>query len=170
MGACSGERGLCRTPKDNREHAMTYFRERQTVLWSLPVLLLLSGCGETGPECGSLEARNSVLKIVSDDSGNALVGYAAKNSSAVEASVNRASTEAEKSAIWEKARRNAAYRLDDTIRTNSRSRRAVTCSGLLFATIEDATAQKQVDFKVEQAPDGKVSVSVSPFQFPAVAP
>jgi hypothetical protein len=44
----------------------------------------------------------------------------------------------------------------------------VTCSGLLFATVEDATAQKQVDFKVEQAPDGTLSVSVSPFQFSAL--
>jgi hypothetical protein len=30
-----------------------------------------------------------------------------------------------------------------------------------------ATAQKQVDFKVEQTPDGNVSVSVRPFQFKA---
>ena len=139
-------------------------------MWSLPALLLLSGCGETGPECDTPDTRNSVLKIVSDDSNNALVGYAAKNSNAVEASLNHASTEAEKSAIWEKARRGASYRLDDTISTNSRSRdkRAVTCSGLLSATIEDATAEKQVDFKVERAPDGKVSISVSPFQFPAL--
>jgi hypothetical protein len=46
-------------------------------------------------------------------------------------------------------------------------RRAVSCSGLLSATVEDATAQKQVDFKVEQTPDGNVSVSVSAFQFKA---
>jgi hypothetical protein len=57
--------------------------------------------------------------------------------------------------------------LDDTIRTNSRSRtnRAVTCTGLLYVTVEDVTAQKEVDFKVEQTADGKISISVSPFQF-----
>jgi hypothetical protein len=143
---------------------MKHFRERQTVLWSLPVLLLLSGCGGAEPECDSLDTRNSVVKIVSGDSNNALVNYAAKNSSVVEARVNKASTEAERLAIWETARQGASYGLG-AISTNSKSRRAVTCSGLLSATVEDTTAQKQVDFKVEQAPDGNVYVSVSPFQF-----
>jgi hypothetical protein len=145
---------------------MKYFRERRTALWRLSVLLL-SGCGGAGPECDTEDTRNSVVKIVSADSNNALVKYAAKNSSVVEARVSKASTEAEKLAIWETARQGASYRLGDTISTNSMSkdRRAVTCSGLLSATVEDATAQKQVDFKVEQTPDGNVSVSVSPFQF-----
>ena len=132
-------------------------------------MLLLSGCSGAAPEseCDSLDARNSVVKIVSGDSNNALVNYAARNSSAVQARVNNASTEAEKSAIWEEARQGGSYRLGDAISTNSKSKnkRAVTCIGLLYATVEDATAQKQVDFKVEQTPDGKVSVSVNPFQF-----
>jgi hypothetical protein len=100
------------------------------------------------PECDSLDTRNSVVKIVSGDSNNALVNYAAKNSSAVEARVNNASTEAEKLAIWETARQGASYRLGDAISTNSKSKdkRAVTCSGSLSATVEDATAQKKVDF------------------------
>jgi len=108
-----------------------------------------------------------VLKSVSDDSNNPLVNYAAKYSKMVQARVSNASTESEKSAILEEARRGAAYSLGDAISTNSRSRdkRAVTCSGLLSATVEDTTAQKQVDFKVKQTPDGKVSVSVSPFRF-----
>ena len=146
---------------------MKYFRERQKILWSFPVLLSLSGCGGVEPECDSLDTRNFVIKIISSDSNNALVDYAAKNSSVVEARVNRASTEGEKLAIWEKARQGASYRLGDEISTNSKSKdkRAVSCSGLLYATVEDATAEKQVDFKVEQATDGKVSVSVSPFQF-----
>jgi hypothetical protein len=141
---------------------MTYFRERQTVVWSLPVLLLLSGCGGAESECDSLDTRNSVVKIVSGDSNNALVNYAAKNSSVVEARVNKASTEAEKL-----TRQGAAYKLGEEISSNSKSKdgRAVTCSGFLSATVEDATAHKQVDFKVEQTPDGNVSVSVSPFQF-----
>jgi hypothetical protein len=167
IGARSSDRRLCRTARDNREHSMKYFRERQTILWSLLALLLLSDCTGTELECDSLDTRSSVIKIISDDSNNALVDYAAKNSSAVEARVNNASTEAEKSAIWEKARQGASYRLGDTIATNSKSKdkRAVTCSALLSATVEDATAHKQVDFKVEQMADGKMSVSVSPFQF-----
>jgi flagellar basal body-associated protein FliL len=146
---------------------MKHFREGEVVLGCLPVLLLLSGCGGATPECDSLDTRSTVVKIISDDSNNALVNYAVKNSSAVAAMLSNTNTEAEQSAIWEKARQGAAYRLDDTIRTNSRSKakRAVTCTGLLYATVEDVTAQKEVDFRVEQAADGKVSISVSPFQF-----
>ena len=134
-------------------------------------MLLLSSCSATGPECDSLDARNSVVRIVSGDSNNALVDYAAKNSNAVKTRAIGASTEAERSAVLEKARRSASYRLGDAIRTNSEStdkstyKRAVTCSGELSVTVEDTTAQKQVDFEVEQTPDGKMSVSVSPFRF-----
>ena len=144
-----------------------HVRERQLAFGYLPVLLLLSGCGGTEPECDSPDARNSVIKVMSDDSNNALVNYAARNSSTVEAMLGKTNSEAEKSAILEKARQGAAYRLDDTIRTNTRNKaeRTVTCTGLLYATVEDATAQKEVDFKVEQSADGNVSVSVSPFQF-----
>jgi hypothetical protein len=107
------------------------------------------------------------FKVISDDSNNALVNYAAKNSSSIAAMVSNANTEVEKLAILEKARQDAAYRLDDTIRTNSinKAKRAVTCTGLLYATVDDTTAQKEVDFKVEQTADGKISISVSPFQF-----
>src|ERR1700679_2836810 len=91
------------------------------VLWWFPVLLLLSGCG-LEPECDSLDTLNSVVKIISDDSNNALVNYAVKNLSSVAAMVSHTNTEAEKLAIWEKARQGAVYRLDDTIPTNSRNR------------------------------------------------
>ena len=108
-----------------------------------------------------------MVKIVSAESSNALVNYAIKNSSAVAAMVSNTNTEAEKLAILEKARKGAEYRLDDTIRTNSRSKakRAVICTGLLYAIVEDVTAQKEVEFKVERTADGKISISVSPFQF-----
>jgi hypothetical protein len=146
---------------------MKHVREGLTVLGCLPFLLLLGGCGEAGPDCASQDSRDSVVRIVSSDSNNALVDFVVKNSSAVAARVGTTTTEAEKSAIFEKARQGAAYKLDDTISTNSKSRarRTVACSGLLYVTVEDATAQKQVDFTVQQTADGKVSVSVSPFQF-----
>jgi hypothetical protein len=147
---------------------MKPFGKKQLLaLWWFSVLLLLNGCGGAEPECDSLDTHNSVVKIISDDRNNALVNYAVKNSNSVAAMVSDANTEAEKSAIWEKARQGAVYRLDDTILTNSRnwSTRAVTCSGLLYVTVGDTTAQKQVDFKVEQTTDGKMTVSVDPFLF-----
>jgi hypothetical protein len=145
---------------------MKPFRKKQPLaLWWLPVALLLNGCGGPEPECDSPDTQSSVVKTVSDDRNNALVNYAVKNSSSVAAMVGNTTTEAEKLAIWEKARQDAAYRLDDKILTNSRNRRAVTCTGLLYVTVADTVAEKQVDFKVERTTDGKMSISVDPFLF-----
>jgi hypothetical protein len=129
------------------------------------VLLSLSSCGEAGPECGSLDARNLVVKIVSDNNNNALVNFAVKNSSSVAAMVGDTKSDAEKLAIWEKAKQSAIYALDDTVLTSSRNRAAqeVTCGGLLYVTVADTTAEK--DFKVQQTVDGKIIVSVKPFLF-----
>ena len=142
-------------------------KEQSLVLWCFTASLLLSSCGSAGPECGSLDTRNSVVKIVSDDDNNKLVNYAVKNSSSVAAMVGDTKSEAEKLGIWEKARRGAVYRLDDTILMNSRNRAAqeVTCIGLLYVTVADVTAQKEVEFKVKQTADGKIIVSVNPFLF-----
>jgi hypothetical protein len=82
---------------------------------------LLSGCGEVTPVCDSLDSRNTVVKIISDDSNNALVNYAAKNSSVIATMVSNANTEVEKLAILEKARQDAAYRLGDTHEFNKQS-------------------------------------------------
>ena len=141
--------------------------KQSLVLWCFSASLLLSSCGSTGPECGSLDNRNSLVKIVSDDTNNKLVNYAVKNSSSVAAVVGDTKTEAEKSAVWEKARQSAVYRLDDTILMKSRNRAAqeVTCVGLLYVTVADVTAEKEVEFKVKQTLDGKIVVSVNPFLF-----
>jgi hypothetical protein len=141
-------------------------KEQSLILCSFTASLLLSSCGGAGPECGSLDIRNSVVKIVSDDDNNALVNYAVKNSSSVAEMVDTKS-EAEKLGILEKARQGAVYRLDDAIVVNSRNRAAqeVTCRGLLYVTVADATAQKEVEFKVKQTADGKIIVSVNPFLF-----
>jgi hypothetical protein len=137
------------------------------VLWCFSFLLLLSGCGAEESECDSLEARNSVVRIISSDSNNALVSYAAKNSNSVAAMVSSTNTEADKLAFLEKARRDAVYRLDDRVVTNPKNRatRAATCSGLLYVTVGDTTAQKQVDFRIQRTTEGKTSVSVDPFLF-----
>jgi hypothetical protein len=151
-----------------REIPMKLLRKEQwLVLWCFSASLLLSNCGGAGPECGSLDTRNSVVKIVSDDDNNKLANYAVKNSSSVAAMVGDAKSEAEKLGIWEKARQGAVYRLDDTIIMNSRNRavQEVTCTGLLYVTVVDTTAQKEVEFKVKQTADGKTIVSVKPFLF-----
>jgi hypothetical protein len=142
-------------------------KKQPLALWWLSVSLLLNGCGGAEPECDSPDTQSSVVKTISDDSNNALVNYAVKNSNSVAAMAGNTTTEAEKLAIWEKARHDAAYRLDDKILTNSRNRatRTVTCTGLLYVTVADTVAEKQVDFKVERTTDGKMSVSVDPFLF-----
>lgn len=144
---------------------MEPFRKHSFVVWCFSVVLLLNGCG--GSECDSLDARTFVLKIISNDSHNLLVNYAVNNSSSVAAMVGNKKTEAEKMEILEEARLGAVYRLDDAILTNSRNKKAGTtsCSGLLSVTVGDTTAEKQVDFMVEQTTNGTISVSVNPFLF-----
>jgi hypothetical protein len=144
---------------------MRYLQQRPATISSLPVLLLLSGCGGTEAECDSPDTRASVIRTVSDNSDNALVRYAIKASDGLKTKLSAASTEADKSAILEKARKSAVYRLGDFVNTNSKDKRAVTCSGDMSVTVEGVTVQKMVNYRVDQTGDGKLSVSVSPFQF-----
>jgi hypothetical protein len=140
-------------------------KQQPSVLWCFPILLLLGGCGDVGPDCGSPDARNSVVKSVEDNKNNPLLNFAVENSDSVAELLSKAKADAEKSAIREKAKQDAVYSLDDTIVSNSRTARAANCTGLLYVRIGDTTVQKEVEFKVEQAADGKTSVSVKPFQF-----
>ena len=145
---------------------MSLFCKPQSLaLLCFPLLLLLGGCGEEGPDCGSLEARNAVVRMVADNRDNSLVNFVVENSSSVAELVSHANADAEKSAIRQQAKQGAIYFLDDTIVMNSRSARVAICTGLLGVRVGDTTAQKEVDFKVEQAADGKLSVSVKPFLF-----
>ena len=148
----------------------TFMKAQFLVLGYFSILLSPSGCGGAELECDSLESRKSVVKIISDDNNNALVNFAANSSSAVAAMLGNANAEADKLVILAKARRDAVYKLDDTIRMNSKNRAAhvVTRSGILDVTVADTTAEQQVDFRVEQAADGKMSVSVDPFFFEAL--
>ena len=136
---------------------MLYFRERSLVFWSFPFLLLLSGCSSK-PECDSVETRNAVLQTVSDDHNNALVQFAAKNSTAAKSS--GANSEAEKS------QQQPSYVLGEKIVTTSTSKdkRTPKCSGSISAAVGDTKASKEVNFTVQQS-DGKITVSVDPFQF-----
>lgn len=138
---------------------MRYFRERSLVLGGFPFLIFLSGCG-AGPACDSFETRNAVLQIISDDHRNPLVDYAAKNSNA-----NQDGADAAKPASPESAK--PLYLLGERIVTTSTSqdKRTLKCSGAISATVGDTRASKEVTFTVQQSADGKISVSVDPFQF-----
>ena len=137
--------------------SMSYFRKRSIVFWSFPFIIFLSGCSAK-PECDSFETRDAVLKTVSDDHNNALGKYAAKNSTM--ASSSDASSEAEKS-------QRPLYLLGEKIVTTSTSadRRTLTCSGSMSVMVGDTKASKEINFTVQQLSDGKISVSVTPFQF-----
>jgi hypothetical protein len=39
------------------------------------------------------------------------------------------------------------------------------CSGAISVTVGDVKASKEIEFSVQKAVDGKLSVSVTPFQF-----
>jgi hypothetical protein len=136
---------------------MLYFRERSLVFWSFPFLIVLSGCGAKS-ECESFETRNAVLQIVSNDHNNALATYAAKNSNVVKEKSSSATSEAEKKPL---------YLLGEKIVTTSTSadKRTLECSGAISATVGDTKASKEVNFTVQQSSDGKITVSVAPFQF-----
>jgi hypothetical protein len=156
----------CREQRDIVNIAMNMFRrQQQSVLWCFPLLLLLSGCGDVGPDCATPDARNSVLKSVEDDRNNRLLNFAVDNSDAVAELMSHAKADAEKAEIKDKAKQGAVYSLDDTIVVNSKSKGAAMCTGLLYVRVGDTTVQKEIDFRVEQVADGKISVSVTPFQF-----
>ena len=136
---------------------MPHFRKRPTVFWSLPFLIFLGGC-DAKPECDSFETRNAVLKTVSEDHKNALAEYAAKSSNLAKSS--DANSEAEKS------KQQPLYILGEKIVTTSTSKdkQTLKCSGSISATVGDTKASKEVNFTVQQS-DGKIAVSVEPFQF-----
>jgi hypothetical protein len=129
---------------------MHHFPHRLLVLWSLPIVISLSGC-DAKPECDSPETRKAVLDIVSDDHRNPLVEFAAKNSTAkVSLENNR-----------------PLYLLGEKIVTTSSAneKRTLQCSVAISVTVGDTKASKEVEFAVQKSADGKLSVSVTPFQF-----
>jgi hypothetical protein len=136
---------------------MSNFCKRSTVFWSFPFLIFLGACGAK-PECDSFETRNAVLKTISDDHQNALAEYAAKRSNVTKSS--DVIPEAEKS------KQQPLYVLGEKIVTTSTSadKRTLKCSGSISATVGDTKASKEINFTVQQS-DGKITVSVDPFQF-----
>ncbi|MBR0933154.1 hypothetical protein [Bradyrhizobium jicamae] len=123
---------------------------RSLAFVSFPFLLLLGGCGDK-LDCDSIETRNAVLQAVADDHRNALVNYAAKQSTA------KADPENAK----------PIYVLGQKIVTTSAGgdKRTLQCSGGISVLFGNIKATKRIDFTVQQSSDGKMSVSVVPFEF-----
>jgi hypothetical protein len=129
---------------------MPHFRKPLPAFLGCSILLLLGGCS-AAPECDSPETRSAVLKAVADDHRNRLAEFAAKNSTA-KPDVDSAKPQ---------------YLLGEKMVTTSTSndKRTLQCSGDISVTVGDTRASKEVRFTVQQAADGKISVSVAPFQF-----
>lgn len=134
---------------------MPYFQERLLALLSFPMLMALGGCNAS-PDCDTPETRTAVLQSVADDHRNPLLGFAAKS----------ATTQGNlKDTV-------PLYTLGDKIVTSSKSKdgRTLQCSGAISATVGDTKASKEIDFTVQRSSDGKISVSIVPFQFDASTP
>jgi hypothetical protein len=88
---------------------------------------------------------------------NPLETYAAKNSNVAK----------EKSSAAKLENAKPLYLLGEKIVTTSTSKdkRTLTCSGGISVSVGDMKASKEVNFTVQQKSDGKLSVSVAPFEF-----
>lgn len=131
-------------------------RKRSLVLWTLPLLIIASSCSAQ-PECDSMETRQAILQYISSDHINPLIDFAAKE--AVDAAPGAKSSNADGA--------KPMYLLGQRMVTTSTSKDKLTlrCSGALSVTIKNLEATKEVNFTVQKSPDGKLSVSVDPFQF-----
>ncbi|QPF83553.1 hypothetical protein IC762_28195 [Bradyrhizobium genosp. L] len=130
---------------------MPNFCERSFAACGFPLLFLLSACGDQQLSCDSIDTRNAVLQTVEADHHNPLVNYAARESTA------KPNPDNDK----------PLYLLTERMVTTSTSadKRTLQCSGGISVSIGNTKASKQIDFTVQRASDGKVSVSVVPFQF-----
>lgn len=135
---------------------MLHFESQSLAYLFIPVLLCLGGC-EPKVECESPETRKAVLQTIADDHANRLATYTAKNSNVAK--------EAEKAPQSDTAK--PLYLLGEKIVTTSTSKdkRSLNCSGAISAIVGNTKATKEVTFTVQRASDGKLSVSVDPFQF-----
>ena len=138
-------------------------RARLVMLWSLHSLLLLSGC-DSKVECDSIETREAVLQFIANDSNNPLVNYAERNSTEPRDESSSGSSEADAA---KSATKKPVYLLGQRMVTaeKSKDKRTLECSGPLSVTYGDLKATKEVNYTVQRSSDGKVSVSVTPFQF-----
>lgn len=121
-------------------------RNRSIVLCGLPLVILSSACCAK-PDCDSNDTRNAVIQFILEDKNNPLLEFAEKNSTAKDSKplyqLGQRMVEAEK----------------------PKDKSTLKCSGALSVSVGDMKATKEVNFTVQQSADGKLSVSVEPFQF-----
>jgi hypothetical protein len=136
-----------------------HIRKRLIAFGTCALLAFLGGCGPKA-ECDAFETRDAVLKSVSNDHNNALGKFAATNSTAKQPSAGTSETEAKKA-------KQPLYLLGEKIITTSTStdKRTLGCSGAISVIVGDTKATKEIEFNVQQLFDGKISVSVKPFEF-----
>ena len=125
--------------------------ENQFSLWPFPILLLLTACGSSEPECDTIETRQAVLQSVADDHNNPLVAFAERDSS-MKAKLKNSKP---------------LYQLSQKIVTTKKDRdkRTLQCSGGISVSVGDTKATKEIEFSVQRTSDGNISVAVVPFQF-----
>ena len=135
-----------------------HFVRQSLVCWSLAFLVASSGC-MASPACDSIETRKAVLDTMLSDGTNPLARFAAGNSTAGKRAPggNSKNSESEK----------PLYQLGQKIVTTSTSKDKLTvkCSGGISAAVGGINATKEVTFTVQQSAQGKISVSVDPFEF-----
>ncbi len=92
-----------------------------------------------------------MLQTISNDHRNPLVNFAARESTAKPTAENS----------------KPQYLLDEEIVTTSASedKRTLQCRGGISVSVGDIKASKEVEFTVQKSSDGKLAVSVAPFQF-----
>jgi hypothetical protein len=128
---------------------MPYPSDR-SAFWTLPFVILLSGCGGAEPECDTIETRQAVLQAVSDDHNNPLVAFAERDSSM-------------KAALKDSK---PLYQLGQRLVTTKKDgKRTLQCSGAISVSVGDTKATKEIEFSVQRTSDDNVSVAVVPFQF-----
>lgn len=152
------ETGCCDGLKRQKAYWMPYYKSGSLVFWGFPFLVVSTGC-IAAPECDTIETRKAVLQFVLGDGSNPLGTYAAENSTAGKNSAAGKSPNLEVET--------ARYQLGQKIVTTSTSKDKMTvkCSGGISAAVDDTKATKEVTFTVQQSADGKISVSVDPFEF-----
>ena len=123
----------------------------RSALWTLPILLLLTGCGDAEPECDTIETRQAVLQAVSADQNNPLGAFAERDSTM-------------KAALKDSK---PLYQLGQKIVTTAAKdgKKTLQCSGGISVSVGDTKATKEIEFSVQRSSDGNISVAVVPFQF-----
>lgn len=103
------------------------------------------------------ETRSEILKVISSDHQNPLGKYAADHPNTATDAAIKADPNNEK----------PLYTLGEQMVTTSISadKRTLHCSGAISATINGTRATKDLSYTVQRESDGKLTVSVAPFQF-----